>query len=343
MKTIQLTGLHDLEMQERPDPVMRGAQDVLLRIEVVGVCGSDIHYYATGRIGSQVVQVPFPVGHECSATVVKVGCEVTHLAPGDRVAVDPAVSCGECDQCLAGRRHTCRELTFMGCPGQMDGCLGDFYVMPAESVYKIPDEMTMEQAALIEPLSIAYYAVKLSQMQPGMRIGILGAGPIGLCVMVAARHAGAEHIYMTDPIEARREVAAANGASFVCDPFEDGIGAIVEQEPDRLDMVFECCGEQAAVDQALRLLKAGGKLMLIGIPEVDRLSFEMDIMRRHELCVQNVRRQNECVQAAIDMVMDDGVEIDFMITHRFDFAETKAAFDLVDGYADGVVKAMIRV
>ena len=197
MKCMMLTGIRQMAVRERPEPTIARPSDVLLRIEVVGVCGSDIHYYRTGRIGSQVVEFPFPVGHECSAVVLAVGSGVTSLKPGDRVAVDPAVSCGACDQCQAGRRHTCRKLLFMGCPGQIDGCLGERYVMPEASLFRLPEAMTMEQAALVEPLSIGLYAVTISVPMPGTRVGILGAGPIGLSVMVAARHRGAARVYVT--------------------------------------------------------------------------------------------------------------------------------------------------
>ncbi len=342
MKSMMLTGIRQMEMAERREPAISRPDDVMLVIDTVGVCGSDIHYYATGRIGSQVVHFPFPVGHECSARVLEVGPAVRELKPGDRVAVDPAISCGECDQCRANRRHTCRNLLFMGCPGQIDGCLCERYVMPAESLYRIPDAMSMEQAALVEPLSIGLYAVKLSIPMRGARIGILGAGPIGLSVMTAARYLGADTVYLTEPVASRRELAAEHGADLALDPSE-GNDPILAREPGLLDVVFECSGEQAAVDQGLALLKPGGKFMIIGIPEVDRISFEADTMRRREICVQNVRRQNECMQGAIDMVMHPDVDVDFMITHRMTLNESKAAFDMVDQKADGVVKVMLRI
>jgi L-iditol 2-dehydrogenase len=342
MKAIVLTGIRSMEMRDVPDPFIQRETDVLLRLAVVGVCGSDVHYYASGRIGSQVVAYPFAVGHECSAVVEKIGAGVTRVKPGDRVAVDPAMSCGHCDQCRVGRRHTCRNLRFLGCPGQAEGCLSEYTVMPESCCFPIPAHMTLEQAALMEPLSIGLYSVKQSIPMAGATIAILGVGPIGLSVLLPARAQGAAAIYVTDRIDARRRVAEGAGATWSGNPDqEDVVRQIGAQAPLWLDAVFECCGQQAAIDQAVDLLKPGGSLMLVGIPKVERVAFAIDHARRKELCLQNVRRQNDCLQAAIDGVARGDLHPDFMITHRFPFADTQAAFDLVDGYREGVVKALI--
>jgi L-iditol 2-dehydrogenase len=342
MKTMVLTGLRTMEPRDVPTPEIRDDKDVLLRLAAVGVCGSDVHYYVTGRIGSQIVQYPFTVGHECSAIVEKVGKAVRRVKPGDRVAVEPAMSCGECDQCKVGRPHTCRRLRFLGCPGQAEGCLSERIVMPEPCCFPIPAGMSMEQASLAEPLSIGIYAVKLAALPPAARIGILGAGPIGLSILAAASEQGVAAVYITDRIEARVETARRAGAVWAGNPDrEDVVEAVARREPLLLDAVFECCGQQAAIDQAVDMLKPGGKLMLVGIPEVDRISVTIDKTRRKELCLQNVRRQNHCMQAALDMIAGGRTKVDFMITHRFPFAATRQAFDLVHEYRDGVIKAMV--
>jgi L-iditol 2-dehydrogenase len=344
MKAAQLTGLREMAMHEVPDPVITRPDDVLLAVRAVGVCGSDVHYYTTGRIGSQVVEYPFTVGHEGAGEVVAVGPEVTRVKPGDRVAIDPPVSCHACDQCLAGREHTCRTLKYLGCPGQIEGCLSELLVMPAECCFPIPDSMTMADAALIEPLSIGVYAVQQSIPMKGAKVGILGMGPIGFSVMLPALAEGAEAIYATDRIDERLNLASAHGATWIGNPDKvDVVSEIEAREPWLLDVVFECCGQQEALDQAMRLLKPGGKLMLIGIPEFDRFSFVAETGRRSEICIQNVRRQNGCVQKALDMVVDGRVDPSFMVTHRFPFDQTKQAFDLVDSYENGVLKAMVEI
>lgn len=343
MQALVLTGINQMEMREEPAPEIQGDNDVLLKLGVVGVCGSDVHYYETGKIGSQVVQYPFRVGHECAATVEAVGAGVKNVQPGDRVAVEPAMPCHACDQCRAGREHTCRNLRFLGCPGQADGCLCEYIVMPSECCHPVSDNMTLEQAALSEPLAIGYYGVKMSVPMEGAKIGILGSGPIGLSVMACARALGAETIYMTDRIGERCDLAAQHGADWTGNPDKtDVVREIVEKEPLLLDAVYECAGQQETIDQAIAMLKPGGKLLLIGIPREDRISFVIDQMRRKEICVQNIRRQNECLEPTLELLESKKVDVDFMVTHRFKAAETQKAFDLVEHYQDGIIKAMVH-
>lgn len=344
MNSMMLTGIRKMEMREVPDPIITNDTDVLIRMERVGVCGSDVHYYTTGRIGSQVVKYPFPVGHECSGTIIKTGPAVTRVKPGDRIAIEPAMPCGECDQCLAGRPHTCRNLKFLGCPGQADGSLSEYIVMPETSCYAIPDHMSFDQAALSEPLSIGIYSLHLcGSPLEGKSIGILGCGPIGMSVLLPAKAQGAKCIYVTDKINERLQLAVNSGAYWTGNPEnEDIVRAIIEREPHMLDVVFECCGQQDAMDQAIELLKPGGKIMIIGIPEFDHWTLPADVIRRKEICLQNVRRQNDCVQQTLDMIARGSIDVDKMITHRFPFERTKEAFDMVAEYRDGVMKAMIE-
>jgi len=331
-----------MEMREIPDPMIVNDTDVLIRMKTIGVCGSDVHYYTTGKIGSQVVQYPFPVGHEGAGEVVKVGSAVTMVKPGDRIAIEPAMPCGECDQCLAGRPHTCRKLRFLGCPGQADGCLSEYIVMPETSCIPIPDNLTYDEAAISEPLSIGVYAVQESIPMKGAKVGILGFGPIGMSVLLPALAEGAGEIYVTDKINDRLELAKKAGASWTGNPDEeDVVKKVKDRESLLLDVVFECCGQQEAVDQAIEMLKPGGKLMIIGIPEFDRWSFSVDEMRHKEITVRNVRRQNNCVEKSLDMMENGDVDVSLMPTHRYKFEDTKQAFDLVTEYKDGVMKAMI--
>ena len=342
MKAMKLTGVRQMEMMEVPTPTILNDNDVLIRMKTLGVCGSDIHYYVSGKIGSQVVQYPFTVGHEGAGMVEAVGKGVTKIKQGDRIAIEPAMPCWECDQCLAGRPHTCRNLKFLGCPGQAEGSLSEFIVMPETSCFKIPDEMSYDEAAISEPLAIGVYAVKQSIPMEGAKVGILGFGPIGMSVLLPALAMGAKEIYVTDKIDERLRIARENGARLTANPErEDVVGKITGEVPELLDVVFECCGQQEAIDNAVDLLKPGGKLMVIGIPEFDRWSFPVDKSRHKELCIQNVRRQNEAVQPALDMMANGEISVKSMVTHRFDFKDTKEAYDLVAGYRDGVMKAMI--
>lgn len=344
MKAQVLTGLRQMKMVNQTMPRLEKSNDVLLRVAYVGVCGSDVHYYETGRIGSQVVQFPFAVGHECTAIVEAVGQTVQNVQVGQTVAVEPAVSCHQCDQCLAGRPHTCRKLKFLGCPGQLEGCLKEYIVMPSECCFPIDGKATLQQGVLCEPFAIGLYAVQLSDIRQGQRVAVLGSGPIGLSCLAAARASGAGRVYVTDLIDARLAAAKQMGADWVGNPSKgDIVSQILAAEPLGLDIVYECAGQQETLDQAIQLLKPGGKLMLIGIPRDDRVFFSPDLMRRKEIAILNVRRQNHCTQKAIDWVAQKKVILDPMITHTFDFEQTVEAFEMVAGYRDGVIKALIKI
>ena len=344
MKDAKLVAKQKIEIYDTSIPEISGPKDVLIKVKSVGVCGSDVHYFSKGQIGSQVVKFPFTVGHEGAGEVIAVGSDVTRVKPGDRIAIEPAMPCFECDQCKAGRENTCRKLKFLGCPGQAEGCFRDYLIMPETSCYPIPDNMSFDEAALSEPLAIGVYAVKQSIPMKGKTIGILGSGPIGFSVMLPAIAQGAEKVYMTDKIDGRLELAKAHGATWIGNP--DKINVVEEikkEEPLLLDCIFECCGEQEAMDQAIELLKPGGKLMLIGIPPVaERVSFKIDYLRRKEICIQNVRRQNHSCQDALDMIARGDFDVKFMATHHFVLDDLQKAMELVENYEDGVLKAMIR-
>lgn len=343
MKTMVLTGLSRIEMTDVPDPKISKPDEVLIRMKSVGVCGSDIHYYEKGKIGSQVVEYPFTVGHEGAGIIEEVGPSVTRVKKGDKVAIDPAMPCFTCDQCVSGRYHTCRNLKFLGCPGQAAGCLSEFIVMPETSCFPIKDGMTLDQAALSEPLAIGVYAAGLYGSLHGAKVGILGSGPIGISVLLPAIADGAARVFMTDKLDERLIIAKKMGASWTGNPDkEDIISEILCREPGQLDAVFECCGKQEAVDQAIKLLKPGGKLLIIGIPSFTAWNFDVDILRRKEIVIQNVRRQNEAVEKTLEMIAEGRLKPDPMQTHNFDFKETVEAFDMVAGYRDGVMKAMIH-
>ncbi len=344
MKAVVLTGVRQMELRDVPDPVIEKDTDVLLKIEKVGVCGSDVHYYETGRIGSQVVQFPFIVGHECAATVAAVGPGVKDLRVGQEVVVEPAVSCHACRQCNQGRENTCFDLRFLGTPGQGNGCLCEYIVMPEECCLPTHGQISIEQGVLCEPLAIAVYAVQQSRPPQDADVAMLGAGPIGLSCMVAAKAQGVRACHLTEKIAERVETARKGGATWVGNPLnEDVVAAILQQQPLGMDVVYECAGQQETIDQAIELLKPGGKLMLIGIPREDRISFAIDQIRRKEITIVNVRRQNACTQATIDLLASGKASVDFMVTHRFGLEQTKDAFELVAGYQDGVVKAMIEM
>jgi len=305
-----------IHIREVAKPEINSDTDVLLKIMAVGICGSDLHYFLNGRIGDQVIDYPFTPGHECAAVVEKTGPKVTRLKPGDRVAVDPAVSCGRCDQCLSDRPHTCRKLRFLGCPSQLEGCLSEYIVIPEQNCYPFAKSMTFPKGVLVEPFSM-------------------------LSVLLAAQKADIPAIYITDKIQSRIEAALNAGAIWGGNPDESDIVRAIQNQTSGLDVVFECCGDQAALDMAIELLNPGGKLLILGIPEIDRISFNINRLRRKEISIQNIRRQNQCFQTALNMIKNGSAEVDFMVTHTFPLSKAQNAFELASSYEDGVIKAII--
>jgi len=342
MRAMMLTGIREMEMREVPDPVIKDPKEVKIRMSVVGVCGSDIHYYKKGNIGSQVVKYPFTVGHEGAGVVVETGAEVKRVKTGDAVAIEPAMSCHACDQCLSGRPHTCRRLRFLGCPGQAEGCLSEYIVMPEECCYPLKGGLDADHGALSEPLSIGIYSLRNAGDVEKVRMAILGFGPIGMSVLLAAKAGGAKTVYVSDKIDARLEAARKEGVLLTCNSLKDNVSEILrKKEPMGLDVVFECCGQQEALDQAVEVLKPGGRLIIVGIPETDRWTMSVDDTRRKEISVFFVRREVDCVEPALEMMQKGDIYAKNMITHRFPFEKTKEAFNLVAAYRDGVMKAMI--
>ena len=342
MKAMVLTGIRQIEIVNLPEPLIINPTDVKIKMSVVGICGSDIHYYTQGCIGTQLVKYPFTIGHEGAGIVVETGSAVSRVKPGDKIAIEPAMPCYECDQCRIGRHHTCRKLKFLGCPGQSAGCLSEYIVMPETSCFPLHTNLSCDHGAISEPLAIGVYSEKKSGGTKGLNIGILGFGPIGMSVMLTAKANSVSNVYVTDKIDRRLSVALIEGATYTGNPLiNDVVTDIRKAEPLGLDIVFECCGQQEAMNQAVDIVKPGGKIIGIGIPEFESWQLNVENTRRREIMIQFIRRQVDCVEPSLDYMSKGEIDISNMITHRFSLSETKKAFDLVAGYNDGVMKAMI--
>jgi len=342
MKAAYLTGPRKVEIREVPKPLIRNDDDVLLRTAVAGLCGSDLHYFVADRIGNEAVRYPAVVGHECSAVVEAVGPAVKPLKPGDRVAVEPTISCGTCDQCRSGRPHTCRKVEFLGHPGERSGCLAEFFVMPERNLFPIPEAMTMMEAMLVEPLSIALHARALAGGMLGPSIGVLGTGPIGLLLIQVLKAEGQGDVYATDRSEARAAAAITAGATWTGNPDHvDIVFEILKQKPLGLDAVFEVSGDPAAIEQAVELSKPGGWIYQIGIPSSDRVSYSMARLRRKELTLRYVRRQNRCLKRGLLLIEAKHLDVAWLATHKFKIEDADKAFATAADRTDGVLKASI--
>jgi L-iditol 2-dehydrogenase len=341
MKAVVLTGVRKAEVRDVPKPNIQAPDDVLLKTTIAGLCGSDLHYFITDVVGGERVPYPAIVGHECAAVVETAGTAVTKLKPGDRVAVEPAIFCGTCDQCRADRFNTCRKIRFLGHPGERDGCLAEYFVMPERNCLPLPARLTPAEGMLAEPLSIALHALAIAG-EIGPAAAVLGAGPIGLCVILGVLREDVGKIYATDKADARTAAAKRAGASWAGNPDnEDVVGVILGREPLGLDTVFECSGDPAAVGQAVELVKPGGQIVQVGIPVEERIPLNYRKLRRKEIAIKHVRRQNRCYEKALDLVADREIDIAWLATHCFTPEDAQLAFTVAADRLDGVLKASI--
>lgn len=342
MKAAVVSGVGRVEIREIPRPEIQAPNEVLLRTAVAGLCGSDLHYFISDRVGGEVVPYPIIGGHEVSALVEAVGSAVMRVRPGDRVAVEPSISCGMCDQCRAGRPHTCRSIKFLGHPGDKDGGMAEFFVLPERNLFPIPDGMTMIEAMLAEPLSIALYALQLGGANPGPTVAVLGTGPIGLSVLICLKAAGVRDVYATDKTEARAQAALRAGAAWSGNPDrQDVVREILSRRLLGMDAVFEAGGDPAAVEQAIALVKPGGRITLIGIPLEERIAYPTAVARRKEIAFYNVRRQNRCLERALLLIETKQVDVSWLVTHTFALGDADKAFALAAERRDGVLKAAV--
>jgi L-iditol 2-dehydrogenase len=342
MKVARLHGVRDtrLEVLPRPHP---GPGQVLLRVAAVGVCGSDVHYYLEGRIGSQVVTEPIILGHEFSAWVAGLGEGVTNLAIGQLVTVEPAISCMECELCLAGHPNLCPQVRFCGTP-PIDGVFAEYTLMPAENCFPLSGKWTSAQGALLEPLGIAIHTVDLAHLSPGSTVAVLGAGPIGLLTAAVARVAGAAEIIMTEPLAYRRQFAHVYAADQVLDPEADDVVAqVMEMTGGRgVDVAFECSGAPGTAQEGAAIARPGGKLILCGIPADDTVTLNASTIRRRGLTIKLVRRMKHTYPRAIRLVEQGIVDIKPLITHLLPLERVSEALELVAGYQEGVLRAVIE-
>ncbi len=346
MLTSRLYGIRDLRVERAPIPTP-GPGEVLLKIATVGTCGSDVHYYLEGGIGDAIVKAPITMGHEFSAWIAGFGpgvADESALRLGQLVAVEPAISCGVCEFCRRGHPNICPHVRFCGTP-PIDGVFAEYAVMPAENCFPLPAGFSPDDGALLEPLGIAIHTVDLAHLKVGQTVAVLGAGVIGLMTAAVARAAGASTIYMTEPLAHRRQFALQYAADAVFDPTaEDVVQAIMQATNGRgVDVAFEAAGAPATPDQAARVTCPGGKVIVIGIPADDTMTLNASVVRRKGLTIKLVRRMKHTYPRAIRMVSKGIVDLKPLATHHFPLERIAEAFELVAGYRDGVLRAMIEV
>jgi len=328
MHAARLYGPRDIRVERMPHPGAPGPGDVLLRVTATGICGSDLHTFADGRIGDTVLKSPLVLGHEFAGVIEAVGSGVEDLRAGVRVAVDPAHPCHRCELCEQGHSNLCRRMHFCGLYPD-DGSLREFMIVPARTCFPVPDSIDDESAALLEPLGVALHAVDLAKIRLGDRVAVLGSGPIGLLIVQAAKLAGASEIFIRDTLPWRAALAVKLGARPLSIRAE-------------VDVAIEAAWAGAAVEQAVELARPGGRVVLVGIPSEDRCTFAHSTARRKGLTVVFSRRMKHTYPRAIRLVETGKINVRSLVTHRFPLAQTADAFALNAAYKDNCGKIIIQ-
>lgn len=320
MRSVRLHGKGDLQLHEEDVPVA-GTGEKLVRVKSVGVCGSDLHWFGEGGIGDAKLDRPLVLGHEMAGVT----------SDGQRVAIDPAVPCGHCEFCEHGHPNLCSNLIFAG-HGGTDGSLRECMAWNNTSLFPIPDSLSFEDGAMLEPLGVAMHTVDLGKVKPGMSVGVFGCGPIGLLVIQMAKLSGASNLIATDKLPHRVDAAKALGAShaFLADEGRE-LGEIRAATSGRgVDVAFDAAGTPDAVEMAFAAVSVGGKVVLAGIPDEDRTTFTASVARRKGLTIKLVRRMKHTYPRAIELVSKGLVDVRSLVTHRFPLEQSAEAFRVAE-------------
>jgi len=340
MRAVKLYAPGDMRLVEIEKPVP-GPGEVLVQVKAVGVCASDVHYYRDGRIGDAVATEPIIMGHEFGGVIAGLGPGVEGLKVGDRVAVEPAIPCGECAICAAGDINLCRNIKFCGTP-PYDGSLREYLAWPAELCVPVPDSMTMPEIAMLEPLAVGVYGVEIAEPVQGKSIAILGSGAIGLSLLQAAKASGCGKAIVTDLIPERLEIARTLGADATFDAADPDLVKKVVSDGIGLDIVFEAAGENDAVRQATEMVRPGGMVVVGGIPREDEMCLTASLIRRKGLTIKLIRRSKNTLHRSIELVRQGKVNLSPFATHTFPVERVTEAFELAMAHADGVLRAVVE-
>ena len=319
----------DLRVEERPTPEP-GPREVLVEIAAVGVCGSDVHYYEHGRIGSHVVRSPMVLGHESAGRVVGLDEGVTKHAVGDRVTLEPGVPCGRCRECRAGRYNLCRDVRFFATP-PIDGAFANYVTIHEDFAFALPDSVSDEAGALMEPLSVGIWACRKAAVSPGDRVLVTGAGPIGLLTQQCVLAFGATEVTVTDVSEARLEIARRTGATRALKAGED-VGEV--------DALIECSGHPAALVAGIAALRPAGTAVVVGMGPEQDATVPLSLIQNREIWLTGTFRYANTYPTAIALVASGRVDPEAIITGHYGLDEAEAA--LRSGREDPAnVKAMV--
>jgi L-iditol 2-dehydrogenase len=353
MRAARLHGPSDVRIESLPRPGAPGPGEALLRVRAVGICGSDLHTYLDGRISSTQLPQPLIPGHEFAGVIQAVGDGATGgagamLAVGAAVAVDPLQACGKCELCLTGNPNLCLDHKFCGL-SPTDGAMCQWMIVPANTCFPIeglglePSRLFAE-GALLETLGVALHAVDLAHIKLGDFVAIVGAGPIGLCILQAAKRAGARKVFVTDQLSWRLDLARELGAETISCRNQDPAEIVMRLTDGRgVDVAIEAAWADRSIQQAADMTRNGGRLVLVGIPGDDQLILRHSVARRKGLTIRMSRRMKHAYPRAIALRREGAIDLHRLVTHRFPLERAAEAFALNARYEPGVVKVMIDV
>lgn len=343
MKVAVMLGIGKMGFEERDIPKAKD-DEVLVKLEYVGICGSDLHYYETGAIGDYVVEPPFVLGHEPGGTVVEVGKNVKHLKVGDRVALEPGKTCGHCEFCKTGRYNLCPDVVFFATP-PVDGVFQEYVAHEADLCFKLPDNVSTLEGALIEPLAVGFHAAIQGDAHLGQRAVVMGSGCIGLVSMMALKARGVSEVYVVDIMEKRLEKALELGASGVINGAKENVLERVKELTGGAgtDLVIETAGTEITTRQAIHMAKKGSTIVLVGYSKSGEMTLPMSLVLDKELTLKSIFRYRHIYPMAIDAVAAGKVNLKGIVTNTFTLDEAQKAMDYsVNNKAD-IVKAVIKI
>ena len=338
-----LHGKEDISLEIRPVPEVN-SNEVLIKVKQVGICGSDLNYYHYGKVGDYSPSQPFILGHEFSGDIVKVGSAVKSLKKNDRVAVDPSMSCDKCGYCLSGRSNLCRKMKYLGSAmyvPPIDGAFREYIVMPAKNCFKLPDDISYEIGALLEPLSVAFYALKRAGDVKGKSVLISGAGTIGQLILSCAIALGAEKVCISDPVQSKRDLAKKQGAFCALDPtLNDFKDKAMEVMPDGYDIIMEASGAIQALRQGFHITKLGGTIVQVGIIPPEGI-IPLGLIFFKELNYIGSFRFCNVFEEVLKMCCSGNVKVDELISRTFPFKELDKAITYA-GDAKDTLKIQVK-
>lgn len=343
MKVAVMLGVGKMGFEERDIPKAKD-NEVLVKLEYVGICGSDLHYYETGAIGDYVVEPPFVLGHEPGGTVVEVGKKVKHLKVGDRVALEPGKTCGHCEFCKTGRYNLCPDVVFFATP-PVDGVFQEYVAHEADLCFKLPDNVSTLEGALIEPLAVGFHAAIQGDAHLGQKAVVMGAGCIGLVSMMALKARGVSEVYVVDIMEKRLAKAMELGATGAINGAKEDVLEKVKELTGGAgaDLVIETAGTEITTRQAIHMAKKGANIVLVGYSKSGEMTLPMSLVLDKELTFKTVFRYRHIYPMAIDAVAAGKVNLKGIVTDIFGLDEAQKAMDYsVNNKAD-IVKAVIRI